>query len=340
MRELIKQIHASDGKLVLATAGGGTAVIAWLMGVPGASRTVLEMLVPYSRQAFDEFVGRPVQRYATEQSGQWLAGRAIAHAQQLSEERVIGVGCTAAIVTEQPSRSDHRAHITIWTRDQVVNHHLVLAKGARDRIGEESMLGYVLLNGIAHAYGIDERVPIVWLDDDCLETTVSDITTPLSQLYAGKIDWMCVDDAGGVHTADVRPDVLLSGSFNPLHHGHLRLAEAASDFLGKPVSFELAVFNADKPMAAQTEAARRMVQFAGRYPVYVSNARTFVEKMRVYGATTFVVGFDTAERIVMPRFYHDSKQEMLAALDQLMQQGCRFLVSGRTGRSISHLRWL
>ncbi|MCB0035812.1 MAG: hypothetical protein KDE51_17395, partial [Anaerolineales bacterium] len=45
--------------------------------------------------------------------------------------------------------------------------------------------------------------------------------------------------------------------------------------------------------------------------------------------TTFVVGYDTAVRILAPRYYHDSYEEMLAALDEMRQRGCRFLVAGR-----------
>ena len=43
----------------------------------------------------------------------------------------------------------------------------------------------------------------------------------------------------------------------------------------------------------------------------------------------FVVGFDTAERVIQPRYYGDSEANMLAALDELQAHGNRFLVAGR-----------
>jgi hypothetical protein len=60
-----------------------------------------------------------------------------------------------------------------------------------------------------------------------------------------------------------------------------------------------------------------------------SNAPTFVQKARLFPGTTFVVGFDTAERILQTRFYHDSEEERAQALETIQQQECRFLVAGR-----------
>ncbi len=329
IKRLVQQIHAADGELVLATAGGGTNAVAWLLGAPGASRTVLEIIVPYSRAAFDDFLGRPAAQYASAQAGQWLAGCALARAQTLSDKQVIGVSCTAAIATDRPKKGTHRAHITLWTHQAVISHHLVLHKGGRTRAGEEETVSRVLLNSIAQAYGIAAQLPIAWQDGDRVTSTTYNIAAPLTQLYDRQIDWMGVYDTGRVRTDGISPQLLLSGSFNPLHAGHLALAQAASDFIGQPIAFELPMINADKPAVPQAEASRRLAQFAGRYPVYISNAPTFAEKTQLYGATTFVVGFDTAARILMPRFYNNSERDMTAALTQLSAQGGRFLVAGR-----------
>jgi hypothetical protein len=56
-----------------------------------------------------------------------------------------------------------------------------------------------------------------------------------------------------------------------------------------------------------------------------------VEKARLFPGVTFVVGADTAARIVQPRFYGERVEAMTAALDELRRLGCRFLVAGRSG---------
>ncbi len=109
------------------------------------------------------------------------------------------------------------------------------------------------------------------------------------------------------------------------------MAEAAAALLGEPVAFEVSAVNADKPPLEPDALLDRLSQFAGRWPVVASNAPTFVEKSRLYPGATFVTGFDTAARIIQPRYYGDSETGMLAALAEIAERGNRFLVAGREG---------
>ena len=53
--------------VVLVVTGGGVQALADLLTVPGASRTVLEALVPYSEQSLAEFLGAlPVRSVSVE----------------------------------------------------------------------------------------------------------------------------------------------------------------------------------------------------------------------------------------------------------------------------------
>lgn len=123
--------------------------------------------------------------------------------------------------------------------------------------------------------------------------------------------------------------MLLPGSFNPLHHGHEQLAEATAELRGRETILEIAVVNVDKPPLSAGEVRRRLAQFHGQWRVVLSRAPTFLEKGRLFPGATFVLGWDTAVRIVEPRYY-GGQAEMLAALGELRDLGCRFLVGGRT----------
>ena len=50
---LVQKIHDSPQQGVLAVSGAGTNAIAWIMGVAGASRTVLEVVIPLRFQFHD-----------------------------------------------------------------------------------------------------------------------------------------------------------------------------------------------------------------------------------------------------------------------------------------------
>jgi hypothetical protein len=151
----------------------------------------------------------------------------------------------------------------------------------------------------------------------------------LDSFLRQKAAWVRQEPDGTVRVGDPRPAVLLPGSFNPLHHGHTTLADIAADRLGAPVAFELSIANVDKPELSADEVNRRLGQFRDRHPVYVSRAPTFRAKAALFPGCVFVVGADTAARIVSPRYYGDDPAEIERALDEIARYGCRFFVGGR-----------
>jgi hypothetical protein len=140
---------------------------------------------------------------------------------------------------------------------------------------------------------------------------------------------VCQEPGGTVRADGPRPAAVLPGSFNPLHHGHTALAVAAGERLGLPVAFELSVANVDKPELAYEEVARRVGQFAAVGPVWVTRAPTFAEKADLFSGAAFVVGFDTAVRLIDPRYYGGDERRRDAALRTLADRGCRVVVGGR-----------
>lgn len=334
-RQLIQRIHDCDTQIVLVTAGAGTQALSDLLGVAGATRTLLEALVPYSNAAFDAFLGQTPDQYVHPKTAKLMAGRAYTRARLLDSANhpVAGLACTATIITDRPKRGDHRAHIATWQPERLVRYGLYLEKGARDRAGEENVVSTTMLNALAAACGIGRQLEVALGNRDELEVETSDFAAAAQQLHRRKINFFGIHSHGLIVTRQAAPQALLSGAFNPLHDGHLELARTAAEQLGKPVAFELSVVNVDKPPLPPETILARLAQFAGRWPVYASNAPTFLEKSRLFPGATFVIGFDTAVRVLHPRYYHDSYEEMLQALNVIRENACRFLVAGRADES-------
>jgi nicotinamide mononucleotide (NMN) deamidase PncC len=158
---LIAQIHASPVMAVLVITGGGIQALADLLAVPGASRTVLEALVPYSENSLAAFLGMVPTRAVSNATAIALAQAAYLRALQLRKEGtipVIGLACTATLVTDRPKKGSHRVHIGVWNSEAVYTHALVLQKGARDRQGEERIASDLLLQALAQVCRVEGTI--------------------------------------------------------------------------------------------------------------------------------------------------------------------------------------
>jgi hypothetical protein len=148
---------------------------------------------------------------------------------------------------------------------------------------------------------------------------------------------VCVEPSGVIREG-AKPLALLPGSFNPLHPGHTTLAAVASARLRVPVHFELSVANVDKQALPPEEIKKRVGQFATVGPVWVTRAATFTEKARLFPGAAFVLGWDTAARLIDPAYYGGiSKRD--SALRMLLGASCRFVVGGRVDEAGAFRVW-
>jgi hypothetical protein len=151
----------------------------------------------------------------------------------------------------------------------------------------------------------------------------------LDPLYCDEVRCLLHDPAGTIRPEFDPPRVVLPGSFNPLHHGHVALADVACKRFAAPLAFELSIANVDKADLSRDEVLRRLEQFRGRWPVFITRAARIEEKAAVFPGCIFVVGADTAARIVHPRYYRNDPADLARALDVIRGFRCRFLVGGR-----------
>ena len=153
----IARIHASSCRAMLVVTGGGTQAVADLLAVPGASRTVLEVVVPYSETALAEFLGANPDQAVSVETAAALAKAAYKRAGVLRPAGgpLVGVACTATLATDRLKKGEHRAHIGTSTAAETRVYSCTLTKGARDRQGEERVVSDLLLTLLARTCGLD-----------------------------------------------------------------------------------------------------------------------------------------------------------------------------------------
>lgn len=325
----VSALHACGRQAVIAVTGGGSLAISDLLSVPGASAFVLEARVPYAPGALAEWLGREPEQCCSRETALAMAVVAWQRACKFSTspDKAIGLGCTAALASNRPKRGEHRAWIATHTSKSTHLLGLSLAKGLRDRAAEERLVADSMLRLLGETCELVSPLEIRRLDGDSLTSETCVANPLLVDLMSGRLSTLWSIQSQWQLEPRVKPVGLLAGSFNPLHDGHRELARVAEQRLGGPVAFELAWVNVDKPPLDFLTIEARCRQFAEQ-PVVLTHEPTFVLKSRLFPNTTFVVGIDTAERIVQTKYY-GGEADMLAALDEFRSHGCRFLVAGR-----------
>jgi len=330
IRPHIEKIHDTPHKAVVAVSGAGTQAVAWLLGVAGASRTILEALVPYGRESMNSFLGFEPEQSASAQTAKDMGKATYRKARSQLEDNSppVGLACAATIATDRPKRGDHRAYVSAWDQTGNTLYSLKLHKGLRDRAGEEELVSNLLVHALMVLCRLESGVELGLTPGDTLEIERTEHGSPLEQLLTGEAGWVVVQ--GGLMTVEGEaPGALLPGSFSPLHQGHRGLAGIARKLAGTDVGYELSVTNVDKPALEETEILKRLAQFGDEETAVLTRAETFYKKARLFPGRTFVVGWDTAVRLVAPRYYSDDVDAMMVALAEMLAAGTRFLVAGR-----------
>ena len=330
-RRQVQRVHSSDTVAALAIAGGGVSGLARLFEVPGASHTVLEALVPYAPTALADFLGYEPGQMVAPATAEDMARTAYWRGRHLRQGsvRVVGIGCTASLATDRPKKGEHRCFISAWTEDAVTTYGLSFVKGLRGRPEEEGIVGELLLRALAEACGVNFDLHLALEQPEHVEVVKASHPDPVERLLAGHGGKVTVHGDGTVVGDEPVRGGVLAGSFDPYHEGHRELASVAEGILGAGIVFELSIANVDKPDLDETDVRSRIAQFAGDRSVVVTRAPAFADKARLFPNCTFIVGTDTAARLVDPDYYGGDRPKMLEALAEIRSLGCAFLVAGR-----------
>jgi nicotinamide mononucleotide (NMN) deamidase PncC len=329
IKRLVREIHDTPTRVVVAVAGGGSRAVSQLLEAPGASRTVLEAIVPYSDRALIQWLGGPPEQACSAQTARAMAMAAFRRACRLDETDApcAGVSCTASLATDRPKRGPHRVHLAFQTAVLTATQSLGLEKDRRSRAQEERIVARLVLNMVAKACGLTRRLSVDLLEGEQLGESTVIAPEPWQDLLLGRVDKIRHGDPAG--RGDELPKAVFPGAFNPIHAGHRRMVGIARKLLGAPVELEISIVNVDKPPLDYVEIERRVGQLDPGQAVWLTRAATFEEKSRLFPGATFVVGADTLRRIADPRYYADDPSACLAALERIAARGCRFLVFGR-----------
>ncbi|XP_015876775.1 uncharacterized protein LOC107413355 isoform X2 [Ziziphus jujuba] len=282
-----------------------------------------------------QLLGKVPTQFCSQRTAEEMALLAYNRALKLSRpgSPVVGVGFTGALASIRPKLGDHMFHLSTRTSDRLWVSTVTLSKGLRTREQEDFLSSQLLLKAIAYAC----KVPATFVSglteseatNECEKQFSED--QELEQLINGEICFKVYPFSSDIHVTNAERKVILPGSFNPLHEGHLKLLEVASSICGGAYPcFEISAVNADKPPLSISQIKDRVKQFeeVGK-SVIISNQPYFYKKAETFPGSAFVIGADTAVRLVDPKYYDGDYKKMLKILIGCKETGCTFLVGGR-----------
>lgn len=328
--DVVGRMAADGASLVATAAGGGAGAVAALAGTPGASRVLLEGLVPHAREAVDRLLGGKQESYCSSRASRRLAMAAWARARALGAPAggALGAAVTASLATVRPKQGDHRAVVAVQSLAATAVHSLTFSKGLRTRAAEEDVAAWLLLAAVAAECGtpvpLPER-PALQPDEEIVVQRVV-APAPWRALLAG--DRRGVSAVDGDAPGGTPGRLLFPGSFDPLHDGHRGMATVAARIVGREVEYELSIENVDKPALDYVEIAARQARFVGA-ALWLTRTATFVEKTALFPRAFFVLGADTFTRLWDRRYYGGSAAAADDAVRRIAASVAGLIVFGR-----------
>jgi hypothetical protein len=350
---LVDQIHQTPTKGVVIVTGGGTGIFGKLLERGGGSATLISGRIPYDEQETVEILGGKPEKFVSEATTRQLAMAAFQMAlkRRTGSTPVFGVACSSSLQKTPVEREgrEHHIYAALQTGTKTVSLSLTLKPYMREgngsteqvRLKEETVNVLMLLNLIAEGCDLKDRVQYehFFIDDleaikrresnfvNCpfveqlIEGTLPGGTLVYEPKFAKKFGVTLL-----MQPLSGQPVGLIPGSFNPATPAHFEMAEYADSLLvDGDCDFELSIRNADKPCLDFISLEERLATVGDRR-VWITNAPTFVEKANLFPGTTFAVGYDTAIRIMDPKY----SGSFDGVLSEFEENNTTFIIFGRT----------
>ena len=335
-KALLAALERAGARVVLVASGGGSLAIPALVTTPGASAVVIEALVPYAREAVDLLLGGPQEAYCAPRTARRLAMVAWQRGCGFTAppDRAVGAAVTAALRSREPKRGEHRVIAAVQTLAATLTVEVTLEKAARSRAEEEEIAAALVLDALAAECGGVGGGLVPLRPGEIVRRDRVEAPPEWRRLAAGESR---VAAGSAACAGTPKPGALVfPGSFDPLHDGHRLMARIAEEVAERPVEWELSVTNVDKPALDYAEIRDRTAAFAGdgdadaAQPLWLTRAATFLEKIAVFPAATFVMGADTYVRLGDPRYYGGSEAAAREAVRTIADGTRGLIVFGRS----------
>ncbi len=352
---IIQKIHKSRYKIVLSVTGGGSGAFSELLMHGSGSSTLLEAIVPYSKNALAEFIGKEPETYCSEETAREMAMASFERALKLCDKntdthRMIGIGVTCKLVKKDDEREgrEHDIYIASQSATRTSTAHLKLLEN-RSRETEEKISSLFIIHFLAQLCEVDAEniLPLPMIPEFANTANRSaDVSEEIGELLVNTLlqgdeaKKRAINLSNSSDNSHPEERIVFAGSFNPCHSKHVEIAKTAFKKYGSPVCFEISLANVDKPPIDFISLQNRLdslreydsEEFMG--DIYLTNAPFFANKAVLFPESCFLIGADTLKRTFNEKYYREGETKE-SLLEHFSSMGVHFMVFHRKNIDIS-----
>jgi len=280
--------ESNNRRVFIAATGAGAGAQHDLWKIPGCSSYFCGAAFPYGTDQTDEFLGFKPDKYCSEDTALYLAMESYKRAWNGRDCEAIGIGLSASVASVSKHRGEHEIFASVVYGDGLVaSHHQILKKGqgdeARHRDGNKADRMITGLLRFATGKSVESK-NFTYKTGEAIE------------LFFKK-PFFDVDGTRGPNPSIINgPVTLYPGAFNPVHKGHVAIAEAANAI------YNITQDSPHKPPLSLADMLQRAKMLKGKRVLFSRGDPLYIDKARLAPGTTFMIGSDALLRMLDPKW--------------------------------------
>lgn len=349
--KLTDDLKSTNTSLYICCTGGGAGIQDILWREPGTSSYLVGASFPYSQQEFDSFIGfKLTEKYCSQQAAIELAMSAYIRAREYcilnpGKDNPVGMGLTCATSTNRERKGNNQVYVVTCNK---YGFFCALIKfpsgiGEYSRSDDGNFVDGVGLAAIATVIGKEKHIRHNY-NSEQLSGNYEYFAPNYISLRMKEIPPSVVReqffqhpyfDSNGTKGKTLAGGefLFMPGSFNPIHDGHRDIAWKTGNLVGIQCCYMVTADSIHKKALIVPEMLDRVaIARLERYGIYqtadilfTQNDPLFIDKARNYPGCEFIIGYDTAARMLEPKW----GPEIVPMLHEFRKYKTKFYVCGR-----------